>query len=114
MTELVPANLAAIDDEERKAAVRAFVRFDPATHNPLIRNLEAIVAVLEMFYRQGAAHLLDQSPKQYELIFPEIPDDLKNVTGRIPIAKLKRIRPAKCTVDRVRSGRLGYFALLAA
>jgi hypothetical protein len=44
-----------------------------------------------MFDRQGAAHLLDQSPKQYELIFPEIPDDLKNVTGRIPVAKLKRI-----------------------
>ena len=91
MTELLPADLAAIDREQRQAAVLAFVRFDPATHNPLIRNLEAIVTVLEMFYRQGAAHLLDQSPKQYELIFPEIPDDLKDVTGRIPIAKLKRI-----------------------
>ena len=91
MTELLPADLAAIDREQRQAAVLAFVRFDPATHNPLIRNLEAIVTVLEMFYRQGAAHLLDQSPKQYELIFPGTPDDLKNVTGRIPIAKLKRI-----------------------
>src|ERR1019366_8562183 len=58
---------------------------------PLIRNLEAVVVVVEMFYRQGAAHLLDQSPKQHELIFPGVPNDLKEVAGRIPIAKLKRV-----------------------
>jgi hypothetical protein len=91
MAELVPADLAAIDDEQREVTVLAFVRFDPATHNPLIRNLEAAVAVLEMFYLQGPAHLLDQSPKQNEWIFPGIPNDLKKITGRIPIAKLKRI-----------------------
>jgi hypothetical protein len=30
-------------------------------------------------------------PIQYELIFPGFPNDLKEVTGRIPVAKFERI-----------------------
>lgn len=67
------------------------VRLDPAAHHPIAGDFQSVVAVLEMFDRQGAAHLLDQSPQQHQQIVFRIPDGLEGVPCRLSVAKLERI-----------------------
>lgn len=47
--KLVPVDLSAIDDQQRQLAVMGVVPLDPAAHDPTVGDLQAIVAVLEMF-----------------------------------------------------------------
>src|SRR5207244_12124438 len=63
--------------EKRDAAATIVVPFNPATHHCLIRDLPSMCVVCEMFARQGAAHLFDESPEQHHQIVLRISDDLE-------------------------------------
>ena len=47
--ELIPIDLSAIDDQPWEAVVVGIVPLDPTAHDPIVRNLQPVVAVLEMF-----------------------------------------------------------------
>ena len=89
--KLVPADLSTIDHEKRDAAATIVVPFDPATHQSLIRDLRSMYIVCEMFARQCATHLFDQTPEQHHQIVLRISDDLELVASRTPVAKLEGV-----------------------
>ena len=89
--ELVPVDLASVDDQKREAAVVGIVPLDPAAHDPMIGDLQPVLAIDNMLHGQGAVHLLNQAPQQRQQIVRRLADDLERVTGRISVPKLEGV-----------------------
>ena len=63
--KLVPGDVSTIDNEKRQAAILGIIPLNPALHDLVVRDLQSVLAIGEMFDGQGAADLFDQSPKQH-------------------------------------------------
>jgi hypothetical protein len=72
-------------------AVTGVVPLDPAAHHPAVGNLHSVVAVLQMFDRQGAPHLLDKPPQQDQWIDLWLVDDLEEAATWLSIAKFEDV-----------------------
>lgn len=94
--EFVPRDFPAVDNEKRRAPMAGVVPLNHSSHNPMVRDLQSKLPVLEMSSGQGAAHLFDQSPEQRQQILPWITDDLEPVASRTSVAKLEGIESDPC------------------
>jgi len=55
--KLIPVDLSTVDYQKREAPVMSIVPLDPTTYDSSIRDLQPVLAIHEMSYGQGAAHL---------------------------------------------------------
>ena len=94
--EFVPGDFPTVDNEKRRATIAGIVRLNHSSHDPMVRDPQSKLAVLEMFSGQGATHPFDQSPEQRQQILPWITDDLEPVASRTSVAKLEGIESDPC------------------
>ena len=89
--KLVPADFSPIDNEKWHAAIAGIVPLNPSTHYSLVRDLQSVLTLREMFGGKGTPHFFDQSTEQNQQVFLRISDDLEVVPSGVSVAKLEGV-----------------------
>ena len=89
--KLLPADFSTVDNEKWNPAFAGIVPRNPSTHYSVVRDLQSVLTVLEMFGGQGTPHFFDQSTEQNQQVFLRIADDLEAVARWMSVAKLESV-----------------------
>src|ERR1035441_103408 len=91
MAEFVPGDLAAVDNQKGRETIVNTIRLHHSSHDTIVPDLQSRLTIHEMFDRQDAPDLRDQSPEQHKLIVRRITDDLEMIAGWRAVANLEGV-----------------------